>query len=617
MHISSCRRAVCTAVTLFITTPLAQAAETANTIQVTATRTAQTADESQASVTVLTRENIESSPAQSIDELLRTVPGIDVSRNGGYGKNTSVFMRGTESDHVLVLIDGVRAASATLGSFTWAQLSLENIERIEVVRGPRAALYGSDAIGGVIQIFTREAERNLLKITGGSHRTREATFAISGGEKWRYSLEAGRSITDGIPTNPTLTEDHGFTNSHASLALQGNLSEADRLNLRVNHNEGKNELDPTTGNSRYTHQTVSSKVTHTSSPNWMQQFLLGYTLDRSQSFSPTIPSTITTKRYSAGWQNDIDWSGGLTSAGVDFWQDNASKDNSGIIDESIENKAIFLQHQTNAYQYGELTASARIDDHSDAGSNKTWSLGWSKKVNNLRYLASYGTAFKAPAINDLYWPNSTSTYLGNTYITEGNPSLEPEKSNTLEIGLRHQITSHSRYEVSVYQTELDNLIDWQTTQTGANEYTTTPNNIENATIRGLEVIATTRLSNWDLSGSFTLLSAKNDSTGIQLDNRPREKVKLQASWNEDDKKLSLELLAAGTRKDRDGSVELDGYHIFNLNYQWDYAKQASGRIRVENLFDQEYVLSSSFSGDYNTIGRSMFIDFIYYFDNQD
>ena len=94
-------------------------------------------------------------------------------------------------------------------------------------------------------------------------------------------------------------------------------------------------------------------------------------------------------------------------------------------------------------------------------------------------------------------------------------------------------------------------------------------------------------------------------------------MKLQASWNEDDKKLSLELLAAGTRKDRDGSVELDGYHIFNLNYQWDYAKQASGRIRVENLFDQEYVLSSSFSGDYNTIGRSMFIDFIYYFDNQD
>ncbi|MDZ7663648.1 TonB-dependent receptor domain-containing protein [Thiohalophilus sp.] len=616
MRVSSCRRTVSAAVALFITSPLVQAAETADTIQVTATRTAQTADESQASVTVLTREDIEASPAQSIDELLRNVPGIDITRNGGYGKNTSVFMRGTESDHVLVLVDGVRAASATLGSFAWANFSLDNIERIEVVRGPRAALYGSDAIGGVIQIFTREAERTSLKITGGSHRTREATFTTAGGKDWRYNLEAGRSITDGIPTNPTLTEDHGFTNSHASLAIRGNLSEADRLNLRVNHNEGKNELDPSTGDSRYTNQTVSSKLTHTSSPNWMQQFLLGYTLDRSESFSPTIPSTITTKRYSAGWQNDIDWSGGLTSVGIDFWQDNATKDDSGIIDESIDNQALFIQHQTNATRYGELTASARVDDHSDAGTNETWSLGWSKKVGNLRYLASYGTAFKAPSINDLYWPNSTSTFLGTTYISEGNPDLEPEESDTLELGLRHQLTANSRYEVSIYQTNLDNLIDWQTTQTGADEFTTTPSNIENATIRGLELIAATRLSNWELSGSFTLLSAKNDATGVQLDNRPREKMKLQALWSEDDKKLTMELLGAGTRKDRDGSVELDGYHIFNLNYQWDYAKQATGRIRFENLFDEEYVLSSSYGGDYNTIGRSMFIDFIYYFDNR-
>ncbi|MDZ7803018.1 TonB-dependent receptor domain-containing protein [Thiohalophilus sp.] len=616
MQVISCRRAISAAVILFTGTPLVQGAESANTIQVTATRTAQTADESQASVTVIDRKQIDSSPAQSVDELLRTVPGIDITRNGGYGKNTSVFMRGTESDHVLVLIDGVRAASATLGSFAWANFSLDNIERIEVVRGPRAALYGSDAIGGVIQIFTREAERTSLKITGGSHRTREASFTTAGGEEWRYSLEAGRSITDSIPTNQSLTENHGFTNSHAGLTLQGNLSEANRLDLRINHNEGKNELDPSTGDSRYTNQTVSSKLTHTSNPNWMQQFLLGYTLDRSESFSPTIPSTITTKRYSAGWQNDLDWSEGLTSVGVDFWQDNATKDDSGIIDESIDNKALFIQHQTNPTGFGELTASARFDDHSDAGTNETWSLGWSKKVGNLRYLASYGTAFKAPSINDLYWPNSTSTFLGTTYISEGNPDLEPEESDTLELGLRHQLTSASRYEVSIYQTNLDNLIDWQTIQTGANEFTTTPSNIENATIHGLELIAATRLANWELSGSFTLLSAKNDATAVQLDNRPREKIKLQALWNKNDKKLTMELLGAGARNDRDGSVELDGYHVFNLNYQWDYAKQATGRIRFENLFDEEYVLSSSFSGDYNTIGRSMFIDFIYYFDNR-
>ncbi|MDR9436686.1 MAG: TonB-dependent receptor [Thiohalophilus sp.] len=619
MQVISCRHAVSAAIALFIANPLVQAAETADTIQVTATRTAQTADASQQSVTVITREEIEDSPAQSIDEVLRNVPGIDISRNGGPGKSTSVFMRGTGSDHLLVLVDGVRAASATLGSFAWSNFSLDNIERIEVVRGPRAALYGSDAIGGVIQIFTRQEDRTSLKVTGGSHNTREASVTTAWGDEWRYHLEAGRSITDGIPTRTSETEDHGYTNSHASFAMEGNLSAANQLNFRLQHNDGFNDRVASTGDGRYTNQVASAKLVHTASANWTQQYQLGYTLDRSESFSPTIPSEIETRRYSGSWQNDVDWRAGLSSVGIDLWQDNATKDNSGLIDAQIDNSALFLQHQAAPTAYGTVTASARVDDHSKFGTHETWDLGWSKQVNNLRYLASYGTAFKAPTVNDLYWPNSTSTYTFNgtttTYITEGNPDLEPEESETLELGFRHKVSKDSHYEVNVYETKLDNLIEWESTQTGPNTETFTPTNIDRATIRGLELIGASRLSqHWSLTGSFTLLSVKNDDTGVQLDNRPREKMKLSALWNKADKRLKIELLGATTRKDRGGEVELDGYHIFNLNYQWDYSEQATGRIRVENLFDKEYILATTSSGDYSTIGRSMFIDFIYYFD---
>ena len=151
-------------------------------------------------------------------------------------------MRGTESDHILVLIDGVRASSATLGTFAWSQFSPDQIERIEIVRGPRSSLYGSDAIGGVIQIFTRQAKDTRIKLSAGSHRTREVSVSTGGGKDWKYSIEAGYQDTDGIPTNIIFTDDHGFNQGHAALNLTGNLNPANQLKFNFSHNDGKNEL---------------------------------------------------------------------------------------------------------------------------------------------------------------------------------------------------------------------------------------------------------------------------------------------------------------------------------------------------------------------------------------
>ena len=240
-------------------------------IIVTATRTAQTADATLASVTVITLEDLETARAQTIVEVLQNVAGIHISRSGGIGKSTSFYMRGTESDHTLVLIDGVRASSATTGGYAWNSLSPEQIERIEIVRGPRASLYGSDAIGGVIQIFTRKNKRSQVELGYGSQDTSKMNISLAGGKDWRYSFITGHQKSNGIPIQPTSDERRGYDNTHAALTLDGNINDDNKLNVNINNSQGTNELDPGTGNEDFTNRVINVQLQQKTSTTWNQK----------------------------------------------------------------------------------------------------------------------------------------------------------------------------------------------------------------------------------------------------------------------------------------------------------------------------------------------------------
>ncbi len=593
--------------------PLAAAEPTQlDAVVVTATRTAQTVDESLAPVTVITRTDIENTQARSVTDLLSLTAGVDVSRNGGLGKNAAVLLRGTSADHVLVLIDGVRAASATLGEYPWENLNPEQIERIEIVRGPRASLYGSDAVGGVIQIFTRRVAGPTLRLGVGSHGTRELSAGIGGGDDWRYSVNAGRLYTRGVPTNPIFNEDHGFGITHLTAGLSGPLGERGQLDFSLSRSEGQSEQDPDTGSSDFTNQVASLRLEHRTSDLWTQHLTLGHTLDEYTSHSLWSPATITTRRPSISWQNDLLLGEeSLLTAGVDHWRDHATKDRSGTIDATLRNTGVFLQLQTVAIG-SDWNLGLRRDEHSEFGSETTWNLGWGRDLGSeWRVTASLGTAFKAPTINDLYWPYSADTYFGTTYITEGNPDLDPERSRSVELGLRYRPTEVLTLDAQLFRTRIEDLIDWASSQTGPDEFTYRPVNVNDATLEGLELTASLLLGPWTLDGSFAYLRAVDEATGEQLDRRPRRKLTLKANHPVGAGTLQAEFLAVAGRNDASGAFHLPGYGLVNLAYRRPLQRWLDLELRVENLFDQEYLLAAGYSGPYTTLGRTLYLSLVY------
>ena len=591
---------------LALVTLPALAQENLPVMVVTATRTPITADDALTAVTVIDRARIEVSQAASVDELLRLEAGLHFARNGGHGKQTSLYLRGTNSSHVLVLIDGVRASSATLGSYAWAHLTPDQIERIEIVRGPRSSLYGSDAVGGVIQIFTRRDTPAHARLRVGGNGLREAAAGLTFGDKVRISLNGGAQHSDGIPTIRGSGEERGYRNDHLTATLDAPLAEATDLSLTLTHAEGRSENDPNTGDSDFENRVLSARLHHRVNDDWESTLTLGHALDRSESHSPFIPATITTKRYSLGWQNDLALGDGLLTLGLDHHRDEATKDRSGTIDRELDASALYAQYQLAAGE-NDWLLGLRHDHHESFGGHTTWNLSWGRPLSGAtRITAGIGTAYKAPTVNDLYWPYSMDAFYGTTYITQGSPGLAPEESASLELGLEHQMGA-ATLRANLFATDVENLIEWSSTQTGASQYTYRPTNIGEARIRGLELGYGIAGEGWQLDAAFTLLSAEDAADGRQLDRRPERTLALRAGLDVGRGHLQGEWLAASERNDRDGRVRLDGYGLLNLAYQRPLERSWTLEARIENLLDRDYLLASSFSGDYNALGRTLYL----------
>lgn len=568
-------------------------------IVVTATRTARTADETLASVTVITREDIERTQAKSVSELLTSEPGLDATVNGGYGKTTSLYLRGTNSDHTLVLIDGVKINSATSGNASWQYLPVEQIERIEIVRGPRSSLYGADAIGGVVQIFTRtptERFRAGVEAGYGTYGTSRVAADVAGGNgATRFSITGSHFNTDGIDVKTASAGNEGdrdgYRNESVSARLSHRLAGGAELEAHALRTQGFTEFDGTPNQTAFNQDATGVRLRLSPSDNWQMKLDAGNSRDYADSFrNGGFYSTFNTNRYTAAWQNDVTvGKDQLLTLGLDY-QDDRVGSTTIYSEKERANRGGFVQHQ-GRFSNHDLLVSWRQDDNEQFGTSDTGNLAWGYVLNpSLRARLSWGTAFKAPTFNQLYYPNY------------GTATLRPEESESYEAGLRGK-TAWGNWDVRAYQTNVDNLI--ATVLVGSSYVA---QNVDKARIKGVEAEVGARLAGWDTRAGMTLMDPRDTGRDKILNRRAKRSLKLDADRALGVWRVGATLLVQGHRYDDvNNTTRLGGYGLLNLRAQYALSKQWLLRANLDNVFDKAYQTVNT----YNSPGRTVFVSLGY------
>ncbi|MEE9598212.1 MAG: TonB-dependent receptor [Acidiferrobacterales bacterium] len=587
-------------------------------IIVTATRTAETADESLASVTVITRANIDKSGAQSVPEVLSGVAGVDITTSGGFGKLTSVFMRGTASTQVLVLVDGIEVGSVTSGATAWEFLPISEIERIEIVRGPRSTLYGSQAIGGVIQIFTRKGEgppQARVVVSAGSNATSELTTGFSGSTdtNW-FNVSVSRFRTNGTDARePTVEfgmlldepDEDGFDYDAFSARFGHRFANAMEIEVHALESDGNTEFDSAAvaGNEDdFTQQVVGIKYRARPTARWNVLVEAGRSTDERRTFrdGSTAESQFDSEIRSVNWQNDLTFgSDHIVTLGADFRDDRAS----GKFDPAINNPpgfkkrsrddlGVFSQYQGNFAKH-DILLGLREDDNEQFGHHTTGNIAWSYAISNpTRVFVSYGTAFRAPTFNDLFFPD----FFG---FPSSNPNLDPERSKSLETGLRGK-HAYGRWDVRAYRTEIDDLI--------ALDANFIPQNIDETTIEGLEAEISANIADWIGRAALSYVDPRDDATDNILARRAQRSLRLDLDRRVGKTEVGLSLIAQSRRyDDAANTIKVPGYGILNLRAVRRLSKNWQLRARIKNIFDKEYQTIDTF----NTLGRNIVITLAY------
>jgi len=578
------------------------AAETSSLppILITASRVAENTGEVLYSNSVVDRQQIERMQARDVSEVIRRLPGIQVGRNGGPGQATSVFIRGAASDHTLVLIDGVPVNSGTVGNAAFQHLMPAQIDRIEVVRGPASTLYGSSAIGGVIQIFTRRASMGpsaTLTVEAGSEDTRGyAASAGYGNANLRASLSASHAKSDGYPVRPSLSLlDRGYRNDSVSGSFGTSIGDVD-IDLSHLQAEGNVEYIDFFGGAA--DQDTLNQVTRLSlaympSVNWTSTLLLGRTVDRvTENQSADFADT---ERDYVDWQNTFAIDAGHTFvAGLTgSWTDTGLLSFGSGYDERIRSLEAYVQ-DTRELGETRLQLGGRAIDNDKYGTHFTWKAAVGQPFGAAtRGHANIGTAFRTPSANDLYGFG-------------GNPDFEPETSIGGEIGLDHDLGPADRLRLVGFYTEIDDLIE-------TDPITFTVEQVERARIYGFEFGYSHQADAWHWALDYTWQDPRNLDLDQQLARRARHTVNASLSYQRPRWWLDADFRYESERRDSRFSDEvLDAYATLDLGagYRFGSAVTLSGRI--ENLFDEDYELASTYPAQ----GRFVSVEFRYDYNAQ-
>ncbi|MEZ5479969.1 MAG: TonB-dependent receptor [Thiolinea sp.] len=603
---------------LMLTPMLLQAAEEsapdnnadAIEIVITAGRHPQAIGNTLTATNVLTRETLELQQAQTVGEALTRLPGMALSNSGGPGKLTNLYLRGTNDDHVLVLVDGVKVGSATSGATAFETLPLSQVERIEVVRGPRSSLYGSEAIGGVIQIFTRLGAKTgftpRASLSYGSHNTRKAELGLSGGNgsSW-YNVSAGTERTDGFdtlgqyfdypppdyaPVTVFEPDADGSDSTHFAIRAGHDFSNGVMLGLNAQRNSGSTAFDGGLQNeSDFRQQTLSVNLSAPVGQRTTLSARVGQSRDDSDNFKDGVySSTFDTRRNTASLQGETRLGTSSLVYGVDYQDDEVDSSTAYTVT-SRDNTGLFGSYQT---QVGanHFAAAVRRDDNEQFGSHTTGSVAVGHQLGNgVQLRASYGSAFKAPSFNDLYWPDDGSF--------AGNPVLDPEKSRTLELGASQTQGSHN-WGISVFQTQVDDLIDYVYNPA---TYSGTMQNVAKARMQGIEVEGSTQVGVWRLAANATLQQTESRSgstVGKQLARRPEKILNLSLERPLGPARIGAAVHAEDGRYNDPynrervaGFATVDLYGHYQLNRDWRVS------ARIGNLLDKDYQTVKNYHQD--------------------
>jgi vitamin B12 transporter len=585
----------------------AEDVQTQPTIQVTASRVPETVDDTLADVSVITRSDIDASAARDVLDLLRLQAGVDLYRTGGPGQQTSLFLRGTNSNHVLVLIDGVRSASSNTGAFAFEWLPLDAVERIEIVRGPRASYWGSDAIGGVIQIFTRKLDGPRVALGYGSYDDAEGSAGIG---HWNgangYSVQVGARHVGGFsasnpgicngpddPYCPYNPDDDGFRNTNLAARAAHTIG-SQLLSATLYRSQGAVEFDQ--GGSNVIEQEFGVNLEGELGPNWSHRLEFGNA--REDLNTPDFYTLYQTRRNSLLWQNDIRLGESQRLiAGIDLIHESGTTRDTffgtPLYDDSRDDRALFTGWQAGFGAFDSEIA-LRYDDYSEFGGKTTGSaaLGW--RYNDFaRVYASYGQGFRSPTLNEQFSPGYGGQFAGN-------PALEPERSNSTELGIEITPTAGQRVKANFYSTRVNDLISF----TGPNFQA---ENLARTSIDGAELAYDLAAGAWTLHTAYTYEDARDDASDTQLLRRPKNKFTTVVERRFGERvRAGVELIYADDAKDIAGSV-LPAYTIVNLRAALALGSDWSLSGRIENLFDRNYELVHG----YNTPGLSAFVEIVW------
>lgn len=560
-------------------------------ISIYANRTATAQQDVLANVTVLERDDIVARQANDLPALLAQLPGINLSRDGGRGQNSSVYIRGGNTGHTLVIIDGVRTGSATLGYKPLSMVPLELIERIEVIRGSRAAWYGADALSGVIAITTRRGEDLELNANIGSYGQLGADVSVSqqAGDL-TVRATAGYSQADGFNVREDLDPDlDGYQQRFAKLAADY-LTRFGLWQAQFNINSGFSELDASYGTEDQAstlNRTYVLGWEHQLGP-WQHQAQLSRVLDGDTTYGPDSSSPFITQRDEFSYQtgtaitDNLNWLGG-----VNWYSESVGRSGVNYIEDSRINRALFtgLSFIQDKLQ---LDGSARRDLTTQYGGNNTWQLAagyWFTENWQLR--ASRGAAFKAPTFNDLYYPGGS------------NPNLAPERTLADEVAIRFRAANAS-VQLAWFENDIDNLIQFDMA-------TYLPQNIEQAKISGLELAVKAQLGGIEQNFSYSWTDTENTLTGLRLARRPEHTINWRAehSWN----KLSAYITADYQSDTYQGEYAvnpyLGGFTLWGIGASYTVSPAFTVRAKVDNLFDKEYYTSDRYTTAGTNFGISL------------
>ena len=574
-----------------------QSVEELSPITVTATRTSQ--ETKLASTTLITRQDIERLQVNSIEDALRGIAGINIANNGGLGKSTSIFLRGTESDHILVLIDGVRVGSATTGTAAFQHIPISQIESIEVVRGAKSGLYGSEALGGIIHIRTRDGADNtfqpILSASIGSYDRYRYSGNIAGQiENSWYNFSLSREQSHGFnacsfdaTTFGCFTDEpdaDGYHNNSGSLRLGHNFDNRVLIEAYGLYAAGDTEFDGNRQNeATFIQQMVGGQVKVRATNFWDFIFKAGESRDRSKNkFNGQFFSYFDTNRFSLTAQNDFQIAENhLFTLGYDYLVDEVESSTKYGESERY-NHAFFAQYQGKFYGQ-QLVLGFREDYNQQFGKHDTWNAAWGYTFdNNITISASYATAYKAPTFNELYFPNF------------GNADLNPERSHNYEIGISGE-HNWGRWSVAHYHTYISDLIAFDNSIFA-------PNNISNARIRGVDAIISTQLFGFDIQANLTFLNPENRDYGVNsgklLPRRAEQSFRLDIDKRIDDLSFGASFIAEGRRfDDLSNSRSLSGFTTLDLRAEYTLFDQITAQAKINNILDKQYQTAAGYNSD--------------------